>query len=244
MLMLRKGVFLQLFFFLWFIHLSHAYVPQCLSTVADSLIRVEGQVLSAATKEPLHARITYTMLPYGSITGTFNFDNADGHYFFTLPAGGNYRIQVSAEGYQSASETIVPGEQSSEDGKIIKTFYLYGNLKKGGFIKLREKIYFDQGNARLSDESTEALQEIINILESNPKMVIQLEGHTESGDRNSLLRLSERRVQAVKDYLINQGIHHKRIRTKAFGGTHPLTEENSEEARQINRRVEIRIIKM
>ncbi len=242
--MLLKGVFFQLIFFLWPIHFSHAYVPQGIYAVSDSLIKIDGQVLSAATQEPLFSRITYTMLPYGSITGSFTFDNTDGHYSFTLPAGGDYRIEVSSDGYQSASETIVPGEQTLGDGKIVKTFYLYGGLKKGGFIKLKDKIYFDQGNARLSEESTDALQEIINILESNPKMVIQLEGHTESGDRNSLLRLSERRVQAVKDYLTNQGIHHKRIRTKAFGGTLPLTEDNTEEGRQINRRVEIRIIKM
>jgi OmpA-OmpF porin, OOP family len=242
--MLRKGVFFQLIFFLWFFHLAHAYGPHSFYAMPDSLIRVEGQVLSAATKAPLHARIIYTMLPYGSITGAFSFNKTDGSFTFTLPSGGDYRIEVSSEGYQTASETIIPGEQTNENGKIVKTFYLYGSLKKGGFIKLKDKIYFDQGNARLSEESTEALQEIVNILESNPKMVIQLEGHTESGDRKSLLRLSERRVQSVKDYLINQGIHHKRIRTKAYGGTLPLSQENSEEARQINRRVEIRIIKM
>ncbi len=242
--MLFNSVFFYVIFSLWCFHHTYALVPLTDHTSTDSLIRVEGFVLSADTKEPLTARITYKMLPYGSITGVFSFDNEDGSFAFTIPPGGDYQLEVSVEGYRPASEIITQQEETTENGKIIRTFYLYGSLKKGGFIKLRDKIYFDQGNARLSGTSTEALQEIIDILESNPKMVIQLEGHTERGNRKSLLRLSERRVQAVKDYLTNQGIHRKRIRTKAFGGTRPLSEENSEKARQVNRRVEIRIIKM
>ena len=242
--MLLKRVFFYLVFFLWCFHDVQAFAPLSFHTMLDSLITVEGHVLSAATQKPIKARITYKMLPYGSITGVFSFDNTDGSFGFSIPAGGEYRIEVSSDGYQPTSEVITQDEVITDDGKIIKTFYLYGSLKKGGFIKLKDKIYFDQGNARLSEESTEALHEIVSILENNPKMVIQLEGHTESGDRKSLLRLSERRVQAVKEYLIKQGIHHKRIRTKAFGGTRPLTEKDSAEARQINRRVEIRIIKM
>lgn len=242
--MLLKRVLFYHLFLLWCIHDTQASTLRGPSLELDSMIIVEGYVLSAETREPLKSRITYKTLPYGNITGVYSFDNSDGSFELTIPTSGEYRIEVFSEGYQSTSEVITKDEIGAEEGKIIKTFYLHDAPKKGGFIKLRDKIYFDQGNARLSEESTEALQEIVSILENNPKMVIQLEGHTEAGDRKSLLRLSERRVKSVKDYLINQRIHHKRIRTKAYGGTRPLTNKTSEKARQINRRVEIRVIKM
>ena len=57
------------------------------------------------------------------------------------------------------------------------------------------------------------------------------------------MELSESRVEAVKKYLVGKGISKGRIKTKAFGGTHPLKNEMSQEARAMNRRVEMRILK-
>ena len=74
-------------------------------------------------------------------------------------------------------------------------------------------------------------------------MKIQLEGHTDyrgNPDRN--MKLSEDRVLSVRGYLITQEIRKSRIKYKAFGGTHPITTENTEEARLKNRRVEVRIL--
>ena len=81
------------------------------------------------------------------------------------------------------------------------------------------------------------------MLHSNPNMVIQLEGHTDTrGDAKLNLKLSEQRVDAVRDYLIRRGVKKERVKLKAFGGSQPLSKENTEEAHKLNRRVEVRII--
>ena len=79
----------------------------------------------------------------------------------------------------------------------------------------------------------------------NPSMQIQLEGHTDyRGSKRLNMELSEQRVEAVKAYLIGKNIGSRRIKTKAFGGKQPLIREQSIEASEINRRVEVRILKL
>ena len=76
-------------------------------------------------------------------------------------------------------------------------------------------------------------------------MQIQLEGHTDyRGSKKLNMELSQQRVEAVKTYLIGKNIAARRIKTKAFGGNQPLIREQSIEASQINRRVEVRILKI
>ena len=54
--------------------------------------------------------------------------------------------------------------------------------------------------------------------------------------------LSEQRVDAVRDYLIIRGVDKSRVKLKAYGGTMPLTKENTEESHKLNRRVEVRVL--
>jgi outer membrane protein OmpA-like peptidoglycan-associated protein len=57
------------------------------------------------------------------------------------------------------------------------------------------------------------------------------------------MELSQARVDAAKKYMVSKGISKNRIKTKAFGGTQPLANEMTPEARALNRRVEMRILK-
>lgn len=74
-------------------------------------------------------------------------------------------------------------------------------------------------------------------------MVIQLEGHTDTrGNANANLALSQERVNAVKAYLVSKGSNKRKIKTKAFGGTQPVSLEDTEASHALNRRVEMRIL--
>jgi outer membrane protein OmpA-like peptidoglycan-associated protein len=76
------------------------------------------------------------------------------------------------------------------------------------------------------------------------KMEIQLEGHTDnSGDAKTNMKISEDRVEVVKKYLVLKGISKDRVKTKAFGGTKPLSNDRSAKAHSLNRRVEMRVLK-
>ena len=112
-----------------------------------------------------------------------------------------------------------------------------------GKVMRLDALIFQQRSAIISPESYPELNSVAEMLHSNPKMVIQLEGHTDTrGDAKLNLKLSQQRVDAVRDYLLKRGVAKIRVKTKAFGGTMPLSKENTEEAHKLNRRVEARIL--
>ena len=101
---------------------------------------------------------------------------------------------------------------------------------------------------KVSDKSIEG-KEILTpkrkeMMKENNKMIIQLEGHTDNqGSSKANLKLSEDRVEAVKKYLVSKGIAKDRVKTKALGGSQPLSNEMTQQARALNRRVEMRVLK-
>ncbi|MFT5384016.1 MAG: outer membrane protein OmpA-like peptidoglycan-associated protein [Saprospiraceae bacterium] len=75
-------------------------------------------------------------------------------------------------------------------------------------------------------------------------MVIEIRGHTDSmGEDNYNMYLSRKRAKAVVEFLNENGISRSRTRYKGFGNTDPVATNQSEEGRQLNRRVEFLIIK-
>jgi outer membrane protein OmpA-like peptidoglycan-associated protein len=106
-----------------------------------------------------------------------------------------------------------------------------------------DDLIFQTGSANIEPSSHQELDEVVTMLRNNPRMVIQLEGHTDyAGSAELNKKLSEDRVLSVKSYLVDKGSKKSRIKTKAFGGSMPLSRENTEAARQMNRRVELRIL--
>ena len=82
------------------------------------------------------------------------------------------------------------------------------------------------------------------MLKENPTMEIELEGHTDNqGDADLNQKLSEDRVLAVKDYLVNKGIDKSRIMGRGWGGEKPIASNDSELTRRLNRRVEFKILR-
>ena len=110
-------------------------------------------------------------------------------------------------------------------------------------IKL-ENLIFPSGRATISSESYNELDELATWMNDNPAIVIQLEGHTDfRGNATANMQLSEARVVAVKEYLVDQKVKKARILTRAFGGTEPLSRDDTPEAKALNRRVEVRVIR-
>lgn len=204
-------------------------------TLDTTVTLVSGKVINASTKEPLEAHVKYESIPYGSKIGVMSGDS----FTFNMENQKDYQLKVSAEGYFPYEGTIKVGEAAN--GKIEKIIELKPNTFED-LIRL-DKLIFALGNAEITDASHEELNELANMLNGNPDMIIQLEGHTDfRGNPRQNMKLSQRRVDAVKDYLIDKGISKKRIRTKAFGGTQPLSRGADAAARSSNRRVEVRIL--
>jgi outer membrane protein OmpA-like peptidoglycan-associated protein len=106
-----------------------------------------------------------------------------------------------------------------------------------------DNLLFEQGKAKIEPSSYEELDQVVRMLQTYPNMIIQLEGHTDvRGDPKALMRLSQERVDAVKSYLVSKGVGKSKVKTKAFGGTQPLSRADTEEAHKMNRRVQVRIL--
>ena len=200
----------------------------------DPTITAEGKVIDGLTRKGVKARIQYKSIPTGSITGRFN----DSVFSFSIFGSSKYQIVASADGYIDGTAIVDPKTMDA-DRKVVRNIML---TRKGGSIVL-ENLIFAQGKATISPESFPSLDEVVVMLKERPSIVVQLEGHTDSqGNEKMNLELSQDRVDNVKKYLVSKGIAKDRIRTKAFGGSQPLVQGNSLEARAKNRRVEMRIL--
>lgn len=197
-------------------------------------ILVSGVVREVATGKGIKARIVYKSVPTGSITGTFN----DSTYHFSVFGSSKYQITVTADNYLPKAILIDPA-QSVGTGAIVKDVVL---TPRGQTIRL-EHLLFEVGKADIDPSSYDELNDIAALLTENPKMVVQLEGHTDNmGNVQSNMKLSQERVEAVKKYLVSRKVNKNQVKTKAFGGTQPLSKGKTPEEREKNRRVEMRVL--
>jgi outer membrane protein OmpA-like peptidoglycan-associated protein len=106
-------------------------------------------------------------------------------------------------------------------------------------------IRFVQSKAELLPESDAELNHLWTFMREHPTAEIELQGHTDNqGDFDLNLALSKQRVEAVKAFLVSKGIAAQRISGRGFGSTRPIANNNREETRRLNRRVELVIKKI
>lgn len=118
---------------------------------------------------------------------------------------------------------------------------LYDALTESGAFTTRG-ILFAVGSDTLRPESTPVLEEIRGTLESHPDLKITVEGHTDStGEDQHNLDLSQRRAQAVVQYLTDGGIGADRLQPIGKGETDPVADNETAEGRAQNRRVVLRV---
>lgn len=112
-----------------------------------------------------------------------------------------------------------------------------------GEIKITERIEFKTGSAKLLPSSFEILEDVRAILEKHPEITkLSLEGHTDNVGRAKYnQRLSQLRTESVLKWLVQNGIDRKRLTATGYGSSVPLADNDSEEGREKNRRVEFHI---
>ncbi|MFD2248151.1 OmpA family protein [Pontibacter ruber] len=131
------------------------------------------------------------------------------------------------------ANTMVKNVLVAEGGKK-----LYDQVMADGRI-VTYGIKFDVNQATIRPESVGTLASIAQLMQEQPTLNFTVEGHTDSdGDDNSNMKLSQQRAEAVKAYLVEQGIKADRLDAKGLGETKPIDKNNTVEAKSSNRRVE------
>jgi len=214
-------------------------LPQAIKP--SPVLLVLGQTLNAKTKQPVKADIIFEDLAAKEEAGRAISDPATGSYRITLPDGKHYGIRAEAKGFLSVNENmeLAPITEYTE---VKKDLYLMP-IEEGESILLNN-VFFEQGRPILKPQSFPELDRLAQILDENPSIKIEIQGHTDNvGNRLALQELSENRVMAVREYLIKKGIKKDRITGKGFGPNKPIAPNDTEENRQRNRRVEFQIVK-
>jgi outer membrane protein OmpA-like peptidoglycan-associated protein len=117
-------------------------------------------------------------------------------------------------------------------------------VKPGAVIRLNN-VFFEFAKATLLKESGVELGRVAAILGQYPGMTIEIAGHTDSiGDDKSNLDLSAARAEAVRRYLVDHGVAPARLAARGYGESRPVAVNDTDEGRQLNRRVEFVILGM
>jgi outer membrane protein OmpA-like peptidoglycan-associated protein/Tol biopolymer transport system component len=196
-----------------------------------------GTIFDKTTNESLFGELIFTDISNPENKFIVNSDDRSGSYSTVLDLGKSYLITATKKGY--LFQTQIFNSLSESDGKEKSLSFELSPIPKG-ITKLL--VTFEDGNANLLEESNYDLNFAANFLKENSGLNILIMGHTfEPGGEIINDNLSLRRANAVRDYLINAGIDESRIRTKGVGKNKPLSSDLSDEAKALNRRIEMQI---
>jgi outer membrane protein OmpA-like peptidoglycan-associated protein len=100
-------------------------------------------------------------------------------------------------------------------------------------------VFFDTNKATIKKVSFALLTEVAQAMKDNPTINVDVEGHTDSqGNDRFNLKLSQRRAESVKKFLVGKGVSSGRMRPKGYGENVPIADNRTADGRAQNRRVE------
>jgi outer membrane protein OmpA-like peptidoglycan-associated protein len=169
----------------------------------------------------------------------------NGYYYIILPSGKRYSYYIDAAGFYPLSR-IADFTSPAQD------LILNDNITLVSLDEMTEQelsirinnIFFDYNESTLKPESFLELDRLYNVLSSNSDINVEISGHTDNvGSDEYNIKLSQSRSEAVKEYLVKKGINTNRIISKGYGKSNPVATNDTEEGKQLNRRVEFKILK-
>jgi OOP family OmpA-OmpF porin len=219
------------------------FVLQLAKSLKPSAVTmISGRVLNSKTKEPIPGvQIIFENLKTGVQTGIASSDPRNGFYQIVLPSQNQYGYLAQKDGFISVNDNIDLTNQS-EYNKITRDLYLTP-IEVGQSITIKN-IFFDFNKAVLRKESNLELNRLAKILSSSATMKVEISGYTDSiGTKAYNDDLSQKRAQAVATYLISKsGVDASRITLQHYGEAKPVSSNSTAKGRQLNRRVEFKIL--
>ncbi|MBL0181597.1 MAG: OmpA family protein [Chitinophagaceae bacterium] len=215
----------------------------------NPVVLVSGNVYNAKTKQPLEASLIYETLPDGTQVGNGVSSPADGSFKIVLPYDKNYSIRASADKFFAISENLNLDSLIKAGYKEIhKDLYLVP-IEIGQVFRLNN-VFFDFDKYSLRPESSVELDRVVAFLNEYPHIEIEMSAHTDSkGSDEYNMTLSDNRAKSVREYIIEKGIAATRIISQGYGETKPVASNSNPDGtdnpdgRQLNRRVEFKILK-
>ena len=188
-------------------------------------------IYDVETQEPIEASVRLTSA--NDTVVLYAAQSADDGFIETPLTEGDYIAHMTATGYMPKDDTL---------HFVRDTFDLYmQHIKEGIKVKI-ENLFFATNKTYILPQSEQAMSDLAHFLTENQGVTIHITGHTDAvGTDEANQILSEGRANAVKADLVKRGIAAERITTEGKGEKEPVANNDTEEGRALNRRVEFTI---
>ncbi len=220
--------------FLYQFDVPASFKPEKLSTFS------QGHIYDKVTRQALGARVELIDIESGKITQAVQSDSITGAYTIVITEGKEYALYVNRKNYLFESLNFDYKTPSNFNALTLDVYLT--PISSGSHVTLNN-IFFPTNSYVLEDKSIIELNKLIAFININPKQRIELSGYTDNvGAADANMKLSTMRAKAVYDYLIAHGIKANSITYKGYGSSNPTADNATEEGRQKNRRLEIKIL--
>jgi outer membrane protein OmpA-like peptidoglycan-associated protein len=210
--------------------------PNAVATISG-IVRDETQHTVSVT-------IRWEDLDTHESIGQLLTDPNDGTFYLVLPLGKNYGYYIDDERYFPLSNNIDLREQKTFIS-IEKNIQLtsYKQMIEQGMAVQVNNLFFPVNEYELLPQSENELMRVAEIIKAK-NLRVEISGHTDSsGDPRKNLVLSRQRAESVRNFLIKQGCNAALLVAKGYGATRPISDNETVEGKQMNRRVELQFIK-
>lgn len=161
--------------------------------------------------------------------------DSSGMAYLDLLSNRSYHLNFKNEDYELLDTLISLNAEDKERLILVRL----ETLEEGKKYTLTN-VQFDRDESKLKIAAYNELDKFFVFLKDHQDLAIEISGHTELGGIESQNKeLSQLRADAVKEYLVKKGIDSKRLMSIGYGSKYPITKENTEEAKSLNRRTEI-----
>ncbi len=205
-------------------------------------LRYMVKILDGESKTPLAAKVSLRGLTDNVVVGSTPIEPGVYEFRITSPVAKDYRLAIEKAGYVFVNQNVNIKGAGSGDQALNRTIELR-RLNVGTTSVLRN-IYFDYDKATFKTESYSDLNKLEAMMRQNSNIHVEISGHTDSfGHWQYNRTLSQKRAEAVKDFLTKKGIDPRRIKAVGYGESKPLASNDDEsEGRELNRRVEFKVL--
>lgn len=221
----------------------------------NNCLTLAGDVMVDGYKVPVtNARVQITNKCNGEVSLTRT--DIEGKFEHCLEIGCHFNIRVIKEGYEEGLSAVstegIRGNRSitAEISMKVKSLDLLKEPISVGTVIILDNIYYDFNKSAIRSGEARDLEALAKLMKRYPSMEIELGAHTDSrGENDYNLKLSLKRAESAKRFLLRQGIKSHRIQVFGYGEAYPRNHcvdgaECNDEEHSFNRRTEVKVTKI